>query len=113
MLQRVLDRAHRGDAVHQGAHAADALDVRPSVARIAPAHDDLEAPDHGPGRVGLLDHVAVHLRLDPQVTLDTGHGIDDIVISDAAATRQRFHFQATRLDFATEKLGNGDDLEWQ
>ncbi len=76
-LQRVLDGADRGDGMHQGAHAADALGEGPGVARIASAQDDLDAAHHGAGRVGLLDGAILHLRLDAQVAFDAGDGIDD------------------------------------
>ncbi len=77
VTQRILDRAHRGDAVHQGADAADALGEGPGVARVAALQDQLDAAHHGAGAVGAGDlAVVAAFRLDAQVALDAGDGID-------------------------------------
>jgi hypothetical protein len=75
--QGVLDRAHRGKAVHEGADPADALREGPGVAGVAAFQDGLDAAHHGPGAVGLGDVVALHLGLDAQMPLDAGDGVDD------------------------------------
>ncbi len=78
VAQRVLNGAHRGDAMHQRANAADALCERPRVARVAPAQDDLEPAHHGACAVGLRDAaLRVGRRLDAQVALDARDRVDD------------------------------------
>jgi len=72
----VLNCTHRRDAVNQRAHTANALRKRPRVARIPVPQDDLDAPHHGAGRVGLGDLVAFHLRFDAEVTLDASDRVD-------------------------------------
>ena len=76
-FERIFDRAYRGDAVHQRAHAADALRERPGIARVAAPQNDFDAAHHGAGTRGPGDHRAVEFRLDPQVPLDPGDRIDD------------------------------------
>ncbi len=84
-VERVLDRADRGDGVHQGADAADALREGPGVARVAAPQDDLDAAHHRAGRVGLGDPLSrVDLRLDAQVALDAGDRVDDDPLAVAA-----------------------------
>ena len=97
VVERILDRAHRGETVHQGADAADALGKGPGVARVAAAQDDLDTAHHGAGRIGLLDPVAVHLRLDAQMAFDAGDGIDD----DAFVHEQFLFSGASRAGVAT------------
>ena len=63
--------------MHQRTDAADTLREGPGIARVAPAQDDLDAANHGSGRVCLRDTIAVHLRLDAQMAFDTGNGIND------------------------------------
>ena len=75
----VFDGADRGDRVHRRADAADALREGPGVARVAALQDHLDAAEHRGRGPGVLDLVPVHLRLDPQVALDAGDGIDDDV----------------------------------
>ena len=78
VFERIFHRAHRGDAVHQGAHAADALGEGPGIARVAPAQDDLDAAHHGAGAGGLGDDaVGVGFGLDAQMAFDAGDGIDN------------------------------------
>ena len=78
IVERVFHRAHRGERVHARAHAADALDEGPGVARIAALEDDLESAPHRAGRDGVADDVlVVDVDLDAQVPLDAGDRIDD------------------------------------
>ena len=75
---RVLHRAHRGERVHARAHAADALDERPRVARVAALEDHLEAAPHRAGGHRVADHVVlVDIDLDAQMALDARDRIDD------------------------------------
>ena len=78
IAERVLDRAHRSERVHAGAYAADALDERPRVARVAALEDHLESAPHRAGGHRVADHVVlVDVDLDAQVTLDPRDRIDD------------------------------------
>ena len=43
----------------------------PGITGVAVAQDDFDAADHRARRIGLGNPVAVHLRFDPQVTLDS------------------------------------------
>jgi hypothetical protein len=77
-LQRILHRADRGHAVHQRAHAADALREGPGLARVAPLQDELDAAHHRARAPGAADAaVGRGLGLDAQVALDAGDGVDD------------------------------------
>ncbi len=77
-MQRVFNRAHRGDSMHQRADAADALGERPGIAGIAPAQDDLDATHHGAGGIRTGDLAAgVGFGLDAQVAFDAGDGVND------------------------------------
>ena len=77
-LECILHRAHRGDAMHQRADAANALGESPGVARVAAAQDDFDAAHHGAGRVGLGDLPGlVGGCLDAQMALDPGNGVDN------------------------------------
>jgi hypothetical protein len=76
VFQRVFNRPHRGDAVDQRTHAADALRESPRIARIAALQNDLDAAHHGAGARRLGDDRAVELRLDPQMSFDPRDGID-------------------------------------
>ena len=78
----LLHRADRGDGVHRGAHAADALREGPGVARVAAAQDQLDAAEHGRRRPSLGHGAAVDFRFDAQVTLDPGDRIDNDVRHD-------------------------------
>ncbi len=69
---RVLNRANRCHAVHQRAHAANALSECPGIARIAILQNDFDTAHHRAGRIGLRDLVAVHLRFDTEVAFDAG-----------------------------------------
>jgi hypothetical protein len=75
-LQGVLDRAHRGDGMHRGAHAADALGDGPGVARVAAEQDQFDAAPHLAGGPGLLDAAAVDIDVDAQVAFDAGDRIN-------------------------------------
>ncbi|MEY9702571.1 hypothetical protein ABIE71_005314 [Bradyrhizobium diazoefficiens] len=76
--ERVLDRAHRRQCVGAGADAADPLGERPGVAGIAVLQDHFDPTPHRAGRDRIADHVVgVDIDLDPHVTFDTGHRIDD------------------------------------
>jgi len=59
--ERIFHRAHRCQRVHAGAHAADAFDERPRVARVAALQDQLDAAEHGGARPGVPDGATVHL----------------------------------------------------
>ena len=77
-MQRIFHRAHRGDTVHQCAHTANALRKGPGVTRVTSAQDDFDTAHHGAGGIGVDDLAAgICFRLDAQVTLDTGDGVDD------------------------------------
>jgi hypothetical protein len=80
--QCVLHRAHAGQRVGAGAHAADALDEGPGVARVAALQDDFEAAPHRAGGHRVADDVvAVEVHLAAHVALDARDRVDD----DAAA----------------------------
>ena len=81
---RVFDGANRGDGVHGGAHAADALRERPRIARIASLQDQLDAAEHRRRRPGVAHGAAVDLGFDSEVALDPGHGIDDDAAHDSS-----------------------------
>jgi hypothetical protein len=86
IIQGILHGAYRGDAVHQGTDAADTLGEGPGVARVASLQDDLDAAHHGAGTGGLLDHAIVAgFRLDAQMALDAGDGIDYDSFAHASA----------------------------
>ena len=71
-LQRVLHGTHRGERVRRRADAADALDVRPGIARIAVVHDELEAAPGRAGGDGVRDLAAlVHRDLRAQMAFDS------------------------------------------
>ncbi len=73
----VLDGAHRGDGVHRGADAADPLSEDPGVPRVAALEDDLDSPEHGAGRPGVLNPAGIDLGLDPEMAFDSGDRVDD------------------------------------
>ncbi len=73
---RVLNRTNRCHAVHQCAHPADTLSKRPGITRIAVPQDDFDTTHHRAGRIGLPDLVAIHLRLDTEVSFDACDGIN-------------------------------------
>jgi len=76
-LQRVFHRAHRGQCMGAGAHAADALGKGPCIARIAPLQNHLQPAPHGARRHRVADHIAfVEVDLDPHVALDPGYRVD-------------------------------------
>ena len=75
-LERVLDRAHRGDGMHGGADAADALRDGPGVAWIASQQNQLDATPHLAGGPGFLHLAAVDVDIDPQVAFDAGDRIN-------------------------------------
>ncbi len=78
IVQRVLDRADRGDAMHQRADAADALRKHPGVAWVAAVQDDLDPAHHRARAGGAGDPaIGISFRLDTQMPFDPGHGIDD------------------------------------
>src|ERR1700683_269801 len=76
-FQGVFDGAHRGDAVHQRADAADALRESPCIARVAAFEDNFDAAHHGAGARRARDHRAVEFRLDAQMALYASDGVDD------------------------------------
>ena len=49
-LECVLNRTHRGNAMHQRADPANALGEGPGVAGVAAAQDDFDAAHHGAGQ---------------------------------------------------------------
>jgi hypothetical protein len=75
-VERILDRAHRGDRVHGRADAADALGVDPRVARVTPLEDLLDATPHLARGPGVGDLATVHLAVDAEVALDAGDRIN-------------------------------------
>src|ERR1700678_21335 len=77
VVQRILNRAHRRNAVNQGADTADALRKRPGIARIAAFENNFDAAHHGTGAGGPGDHRPIKLRFDPKVSLDPCDRIDD------------------------------------
>jgi hypothetical protein len=77
IFKRVFDCPHRSDAVHQRAHAADALRKGPGIARVSATQDDLNAANHGAGRPRLGNLIAIHLCFDSQMALDSGYRIYD------------------------------------
>ncbi len=77
-VERVLDRANRRQRVAAGADAADALDERPRIARVAALENHFESAPHGAGGHRVADHVVrVDVHFDPHVAFDARHGIDD------------------------------------
>ena len=64
-FQGVFDRAYRGNAVNQRAHAADALRESPGIAWVAALQNDLDAAHHRAGTRRAGDHRAVEFGLDP------------------------------------------------
>ena len=75
-LQRVLDCPHRGDRVHRGTDAAEALGEQPRVTGVAPLEDALDPSKHLPRRPGLRHPAAVDLDVDAQVAFNARHRID-------------------------------------
>ena len=99
--ERVLDRAHRCQRVHAGAHAADALDERPRVARVAALEDDLEAAPHRAGGHRVADHVVlVDVDLDAQVALDARDRVDDDALA-AVVEREALGLDGRHVHFST------------
>ncbi len=99
--QRILDRAHRGERVDARAHAADALDERPRVARVAALEDHLEAAPHRAGGDRVADDVVlVDVDLDPQVPLDAGDGVDDDALA-AVVERETLGLDGCHDHFST------------
>jgi len=84
-IQRVLDGANGGDGMNQRTYTTGALGERPGVPRVATLQDDLDPPHHRAGRVRLGDDtLGIELRLDAQVALDSGDGINDKSFSHSA-----------------------------
>jgi hypothetical protein len=77
VAQRAFHGADRGNAMHHGAYATDALGQRPGVARVAPAQDDLQAAYHGAGGIGFFDTPVGHAGFDAQVAFDARDGIEN------------------------------------
>ena len=78
VAERVLHGAHRGQRMHHGAYAADALGKSPSIAWIAPLQDDFDAAHHRAAGGCFCDHAgAVGLGLDAQVSFDARDGINN------------------------------------
>jgi hypothetical protein len=75
VVERIFDGSDRRDTVHERANATDALCKCPGIARVAIAQDDFDTANHRAGRVGFGNLVPIHLRLDPQMTLDSGNRI--------------------------------------
>ncbi len=75
--QRVLNRAHAGQRVHRGAHAADALGDGPGIARIAADEDLLQAAHHGAGAECVGDDAVFYHRFNAQVAFNASDRIDD------------------------------------
>ena len=76
--QRILHRAHRGQRMAAGAHATDALDEGPGVARVAPLEDDLQPAPERAGGHRVADHVvAVEVDLAAHMPFDARDRIDD------------------------------------
>src|ERR1039458_188404 len=73
----VLDGADRGQRVHGGADAADALRPDPAFARSAPAQDQFDPAEHGAGAPGIRDAASVDLRLDAEVAFNASDRIND------------------------------------
>ena len=93
VVQRILDRAHRRNAMYERANAADALREGPRLARIAPAQDDLDPAHHRAGGIRRLDRAGlVDFGLDAQMPFDPGDGIDHDALVHASGP-----FQSTRL----------------
>jgi len=83
VIKSILHGAYRCDAVYQRADAAYALCECPGVARIPAAQNNFETANHGARRISLSDPISIHLRLDAQVTLDSGNRIyNDSFIHD-------------------------------
>ena len=60
-----------------GAHATDAFDEGPGIARITTLEDHLQSAPHGAGRHGVTNHIVlVEIHLAAHVALDTGDRID-------------------------------------
>ena len=77
-LQRVFDRAHRGQRVGAGADAAYPLGEGPGVARVAAAQDDLDAAPHRAGGDGVADDiVGIDIHFDAHMAFDARDRIDD------------------------------------
>ena len=74
--QRVFHCSHGAGGVDRRADAADTLGEEPGVARVAALEDELDAAEHGARAPRLGDFAAVHLRLDPQVSLDPRDRVD-------------------------------------
>ena len=84
----VLHGAYRRHAVHERADAADALRECPGIARVAVFENDLDSPDHRARRVSLGNLVAVHLRLDAKVPLDSRDRVyNDSFVHRSSSTR--------------------------
>jgi hypothetical protein len=70
--------ARTGQRVRARAHAADAFDEGPGVARVAALEDDLQPAPHRAGADGVADDVlVVEVDLDAQVAFDAGDRVDD------------------------------------
>ena len=77
VAQGVFHRADRGNAMHQGADAANTLGESPCIARVASLQDQFDAPDHGAGTPGTGNlPVIAAFRLDAQMAFDAGDWIN-------------------------------------
>ena len=63
-FERILDGTHRSHCVDNGAHAADALQDRPRVARIAVQHNLLDAAPHLAGSPGSCNSAVLDFDVD-------------------------------------------------
>ncbi len=78
VLQRVFDRTHGSNAVHERTNTADTLRKCPGIAGVAVAEDDLDTAHHRPGARRAGDHsLVVGLGLDPQMPFNARHRVDD------------------------------------
>jgi hypothetical protein len=74
--QCVFNRPDRSQRMHGRADAADPLSPDPRLARIAPAQDQFDAPEHRPGAPGIRDTALIDLRFNAKMALNAGYRID-------------------------------------
>ncbi|MNC34319.1 hypothetical protein D3C75_827470 [compost metagenome] len=69
-VQRILHGPDGSQGMGGGAHAADALYIRPHIPGVAVLHNQLQAADGRARAVGVLDHTVVYIRLNPQMAFN-------------------------------------------
>src|SRR6516162_3230453 len=74
--KRIFNGPNRRQSVHGCTNAADTLRPYPRLPRIAIPQNQFNATEHRARTPGIRDLMSIHLRLDAEVALNSGNGIN-------------------------------------